>query len=74
MSTNKILLMKGIRILSFSLPLLFIGPYVIFMSFKNQSHPLFIPVLGMGIIVCLFSIYLIFKGIQTIMKSLFDGK
>ena len=74
MSTNKQILSKGIKILAYALPLLFIGPYVVQMSFKNQQSSLYIPVLSLGIIICILSIYLIFKGIQTIMKSLFDGK
>lgn len=73
MSTNKEILYKGIKYLGFALPLMFIGPSVIHMSFKNQNNSFYIPVLAIGIILCLLSIYLIFKGIQTIMKSLFDG-
>ncbi|MES2811367.1 MAG: DUF6095 family protein [Bacteroidota bacterium] len=73
MSTNKEILSKGIKYLAFALPLMFIGPSVIFSSFKNQQHPFYIPILGVGIIMCLSAIYLIFKGIQTIMKSLFHG-
>jgi hypothetical protein len=73
MSTNKEVLYKGIKLLGYALPLLFIGPSVIHMSFKNQSHWLYIPVLGLGIILCILSIFLIFKGIKTIMRSLFDG-
>ena len=73
MHTNKEILTKGIKYLAYALPLMFIGPSVIFSSFKNQQHPFYIPILGLGITMCLASIYLIFKGIQTIMKSLFDG-
>lgn len=73
MSTNKEILSKGIKYLLFALPLMFIGPSVIFSSFKNQEHPFYIPILGLGIIMCLSAIFLTFKGIQTIMKSLFNG-
>lgn len=73
MGTNKEILMKGIKYLAFALPLMFIGPSVIFSSFKNQEHPFYIPILGIGIIFCLSAMFLIFKGIQTILKSLFDG-
>lgn len=73
MSTNKEVLYKGIKILGYALPLMFIGPSIIHMSFKNQQHPLYIPILGLGIIMCLLAIFLIFKGIQTIMRSLFNG-
>lgn len=74
MSTNKQLLVKGVRYLAFALPLMFLGPSVIHSSFKNKEHPLYIPILGLGIIFCMLSVFLMFKGIQTIMKSLFDGK
>jgi hypothetical protein len=72
MSTDKRILMKGIRYLSGALPLFFLGPVVIHSSFKNQSHPMYIPVLGLGIITCIIAILLVFLGIRTIMKSLFD--
>ena len=74
MATNKEVLFKGIKFLGYALPLMFIGPSIIHMSFKNQNHPLYIPILGLGIVLCLLSIFLIFKGLNTIMKSLFDGK
>jgi hypothetical protein len=64
--------MKGIRYLSGSLPLMFLGPVVIHSSFKNKQHFMFIPVLGLGIITCIIAIFLVFLGIKTIMKSLFD--
>ncbi|UOK41947.1 MULTISPECIES: DUF6095 family protein [Flavobacterium] len=73
MSTNKALLMKGIRYLAFAVPLMFIGPTIIHSSFKNQEHPLYIPILGIGILFCIGSMFLMFKGIQTMVKSLFDG-
>lgn len=72
MGTNKQILAKGIKYLSGALPLSFIGPVVIHSSFKNQQHPMFIPVLGLGIVTCLLAIGLMFFGIRTIMKSLFD--
>lgn len=58
--------------MSGALPLFFIGPVVIHSSFKNQEHPLYMPVLGLGIITCLVGIWLAFLGLRTIMKSLFD--
>lgn len=73
MATNKTLLLKGIRYLAFALPLMFIGPSIIHSSFKNQNHPFYVPILGLGIIFCLGSIFLMFKGIQTMMKALFEG-
>lgn len=73
MATNKRLLLKGIQYLAFSLPLMIIGPSIIHSSFKNEKHPLYFPILGLGIIFCLSAMFLLFKGIQTLIKSLFDG-
>ena len=70
MATDKKILMKGLKYLSGALPLFFIGPVVIHSSFKNQNHPFFFPVLGVGIILCIAAIALVFLGLRTIMKSL----
>lgn len=73
MPTNKNILIKGIQYLSGALPLLFLGPIVINSAFNNQENPLYPYVLGLGIIIALAAIFLIFKGINTILKSMFDG-
>lgn len=70
--TNKNLLMKGIKFLAGALPLSFIGPVVLFSSFKNQEHTYFIPVVIFAILVMAAAILLMFKGINTIMKAFFD--
>ncbi len=72
MPTNKKILLKGIRYLSGALPTLFIGPIIINSAFNNQNHPLYHFVLVLGILTCLFAMFLIFKGISTILKSMFD--
>jgi hypothetical protein len=72
MPTDKRILLKGIRYLAGALPLFFLGPVVIHSSFKNQKHFMFIPVLGLGIVTCIIGMLLMFLGIKTIMKSLFD--
>jgi len=72
MSTNKVILMRGIRYLSGALPLFFLGPVVIHNAFMNKKHTLFIPVLGFGILAFIFGMWLMFLGLKTIMKSLFD--
>lgn len=73
MPTNKKILVKGIQYLSGALPLLFMGPVVINSAFKNQDSPFYEIVLGVGILFCGFAIYFMFKGVNTIVKSLFDG-
>lgn len=70
--TNKILLGKGLKYLGGALPLVFIGPSVLYSAFNNQDHPLYIAVLILGILACAGAIFLMFKGIGTLIKSLFD--
>lgn len=72
MSTNKELLSKGVRYLAGALPLLFIGPSMIHNAFMNQQNVWHYLVLGIGIIACLASVYLIFKGLKFMMKALFN--
>ncbi|WP_299769792.1 DUF6095 family protein [uncultured Dokdonia sp.] len=72
MSTNKETLLKGIKIMGGTLVLLIAAPIILNSSFKNQDHPFFIPVLGVGIICFIAAIYFGFKGIKTLMKALFD--
>ncbi|KAF2519280.1 hypothetical protein E0W68_05800 [Flavobacterium salilacus subsp. salilacus] len=74
MATDKKILVKGLKYMGWALPLFFIGPSVIHSSFKNQEHPLYIPVLGLGIIFCLLAIFMVAIGLKTIMKSLFENE
>lgn len=70
--TNKIVLFKGIRYLSFALPLLFLGPVFLNSCFKNEGHPLYPYMLVVAILVCIYAVYLGFKGVKTIVSSMFD--
>lgn len=70
--TNKTVLMKGVKYLSGSLPLLFLGPVFINSCFKNQSHPLYPYLLVLAILICVYAVYLGFKGVKTIVSSMFD--
>tara|TARA_R100001369_G_scaffold87761_1_gene123549 strand:- start:381 stop:602 length:222 start_codon:yes stop_codon:yes gene_type:complete len=70
--TNKKKLGRGIKYLAFALPLTLIGPSVLFTAFNNQDHPYYIPVLIVGIIALIAAIILMFLGIMTIVKSIFD--
>ena len=73
MATDKNVLVKGIKLLAGALPLLFLGPIIINSAFKNEKHPLYPYVLALGIIVAKAAMYLIYKGINTMVKSMFDG-
>ncbi|MFD0931371.1 DUF6095 family protein [Psychroflexus salinarum] len=70
--TNKETLAKGIKFLAGALPLAFIGPSVIYSAFNNQDKPLYLPILILGILACAGSVFLMFRGIKTLMKALFN--
>jgi hypothetical protein len=72
MATNKELLSKGIKYLAGALPLLFIGPIVITNAFMNQQNIWHYLVLAIGIISCISAMYLMYMGLRTIMKSIFN--
>jgi putative Mn2+ efflux pump MntP len=72
MATNKQLLGKGIKYLTGALPLMFIGPSLIYNAFMNKHTNWHYLVLGIGIVACLGSMLLIFLGLKIIMKGLFN--
>jgi hypothetical protein len=72
MPTNKDILNRGFKYAVWALPMFFIGPTVINSSFKNRDHSLFIPVLGIGIIICVLAVVLLFRALKTILKSQSD--
>lgn len=69
---NKELLAKGIKYLTGALPLMFIGPTVIYNAFMNQHTNWHYLVLAIGIGACLASMYLMFVGLKIIMKGIFN--
>ncbi len=69
---NKEHLAKGIKYLTGALPLMFIGPTVIYNAFMNQQTNWHYLVLGIGITACLASMYLMFMGLKIIMKGIFN--
>lgn len=71
--TNKKVLFKGVQYLSIALPLLFLGPIVINSAFKNKMHPLYVYVLVLGIVLSITAMFMVFKGVTTITKSMFDS-
>ena len=72
--TDKELLAKGVQRMALALLFIFISPVIIHSAFKNQDHPLYIPVLILGLIGAGFAIYMIFKGIKTMMDAFFGKK
>lgn len=72
MATNKELLSKGIKYLAGALPLLFIGPSLIYNAFINKQNVWHYLVLGIGIAVCIAAVYFMVKGLKTMVRSLFN--
>ncbi|TGV01711.1 DUF6095 family protein [Flavivirga rizhaonensis] len=69
--TNKEILVKGLKIMGTSLGAMFLGPLLLHIAFSNQEKPLYIPILIVAIIICALAIYLAFKGLNTILDSMF---
>jgi drug/metabolite transporter (DMT)-like permease len=69
--TNKELLSKGIKYMAITLPLLFLCPYILTLSFLNKDNFTFYIFLVVGIFIGGIAIYLFFKGIKTILDSIF---
>ncbi|RRA95507.1 DUF6095 family protein [Paenimyroides viscosum] len=70
--TDKVRIYKGLQKIFIAIPLMFVGPIIIYSSFKNETHFLYYPVLILGCLICLFSMYLFFKGLRTIVNGLFN--
>jgi hypothetical protein len=69
--TNKDLLVKGIKTMGISLVLMFLGPTLFYVALSNSEKPLYIPILIVSSIFCILAIYFAFKGLKTIMDSMF---
>ncbi|MGL2963509.1 DUF6095 family protein [Flavobacterium sp. RSB2_4_14] len=74
MSAKKELLNKGIKFMLYALPLMFIGPSVIYNAFINKKNVWHYLVLTIGIFLCLSAVYFLFKGIKTLTDALFDNE
>ncbi|GAB5401515.1 MAG: hypothetical protein Aureis2KO_31000 [Aureisphaera sp.] len=69
--TDKKLLVKGLKRLALSLPVLVLTTYLLTFAFLNkETLPLYI-VLPLGIIGIAATVFLMFGGIKIILKSLF---
>jgi hypothetical protein len=73
MATNKELLAKGVKYLFGALPLMFIGPSIMYNAFMNKHTNWHYLILAIGCTICITSVFLAFKGIKTITDSLFDN-
>ncbi|MFC5044621.1 DUF6095 family protein [Aquimarina hainanensis] len=72
--TDKPLLAKGVQRIALAILCMFISPVIIHSAFKNQDHPLYIPILILGIAGAIFAVFMGFRGLQTVMESMFGKK
>jgi len=70
--TNKKVLLTGVKYLALSLPILFLAPYLITLGFMNKNNASFYIFFPIGLILAVAAIFFVFKGIKTIMKSMFE--
>ena len=68
MRTNKEVLAKGIKTMAIALLLMVAGPFLLHLGFQVRNY-LTLAVAG---IVCIAAILVFFKGINTLMKALFN--
>lgn len=74
MATNKDLLAKGVKYLFGALPLMFIGPSIMYNAFMNKHTNWHYLILAIGCVLCIASVYLAFRGIKTMTDALFNDK
>jgi hypothetical protein len=72
--TDKVQLYKGIKTMIFAALTLFMGPIILSMALSQPENSLYIPLLIVGVLICAFAVFLIFKGIRIIMDSMFKKK
>lgn len=69
--TDKKVLLKGIKTLVFAVLSLFMGPILLSFAFSKPDDKLYIPLLVIGCAISAMAVIMLFKGIKTIMNSMF---
>jgi len=72
--TDKKILFKGLKTLAFALLSLFMGPILLSFAFSKPDDKLYIPLLVVGCAISAMAVIMLFKGIKTIMNSMFKKK
>ena len=69
--TDKQLLVKGLKYMAITIPLLILTVYLFTLSFLNTESKIIYYVLPLAFVGMTGTIWLGFKGIKTILKSIF---
>lgn len=72
--TDKEILAKGLKLMGAALACMFTGPTLIYVSQTKLKAPIDTIMLIIAILICCLAIFLAFKGINTIMDSMFKKK
>jgi hypothetical protein len=72
MGINKALLDKGIKFMLYALPLMFLGPSVMYNAFINKQNVWHWLVLAIGIVLSGLAVYFMFKGVKAITDAMFQ--
>ena len=72
--TNKDMLAQGLKKMGISLVLMFTGPTLFYVITSNKGKAFYFPLLLISLVLCGGAIFFAFKGIQTIMNSMFGKK
>lgn len=67
-------LRNGLRRIALFITLAFTGPVVIYQAFINEGHPFYLPVLVLGLLLCLGAIGYGFWGIGSLTNGLLGPK
>ena len=71
---NKKEVIKGFKKVFGGIGICFVAPVIIMQAFKNQDHPMYWPVLIIGLILLFLAIGSGFIGVSTLVGGLFDEK
>ncbi len=73
--TNRELLKKGLQNLLLTVFLFFLGPTILYFAFGNTNDAkIYIPLLILGIVICIVAVCLGFKALRTITDSFFNSE
>ncbi len=65
---------KSIKYFGLTVLLMFSGPGAIYEAFKNKEHPLYLPVLIIGFILCIGAMSLFYYSLRLMMTAIFGNK
>lgn len=72
--TDKTLFKKGVKFLLIALPLLVLAPVLITLARLNKETYIFWVIFIPGIIAFFAAMYMIYKGVNTLMSAFFSRK